>query len=245
MKAPSIKLERSHDRIAEVTVTNDSPGLAMTARGDGRLHAFGVVNRPRFLMESPYSPDDAWSFNVDSGGGIARDLPFAANPADAAIEAFLGRPLDDSESRLLHALPSGRYALVRSPRQLTPEAHVLLGNELVPAPPNALVLGETRDSYAAAFSAIPDMRPNVATLLIGVTVLAYNGHDTMEGMWLFDFSGAPGPATPPGEIVVILPLEGPLVIDALGLFRNDGSREVKQRWAGERSAAFARWVAGY
>jgi hypothetical protein len=196
------------------------------------------------LLERPYSPDDAWSFAVDPAGGLAQDLPSLSLPADAEIEAFLGRSLDDSARGLLHALPAGRYALVRSSRKLVPEARILLGNELVPAPPNALVLGLSPDSYAVAFGASQDLKPNAAGLLVGVAVLAYNGHDTMDGLWLFDFSGALGSTAAPGELAMVLPLEGPLVIDALAAFRNDGSREAKQRWAGERGASFVRWCAG-
>lgn len=244
MKIPSITLNLVHDQIAELYVTNDSPMLAMATRGDGRLHVFGVADRPRFLMERPYSPDDAWGFEVDPLGGLAQELPLLPHSADAEIEAFLERQLEDPSRKLLHALPSGRYALVRSRRELTVESRILLGNELVAAPPNALVLGLTGDSFAAAFGATPGVRPNAAGLFVGVAVLAYNGHDTMEGMWLFDLSGVPGSTAAPSEMLMVLPLAGPFVIDALAAFRDDGGGEARQRWAGERGAAFVRWCAG-
>jgi hypothetical protein len=245
MTARSMILKKMADRIVDLTVTNDSPALSMIAAGDGRMHAFGVTDHPRFLMERPYSPDDAWLFSVDGDGGLASGLPSLPAPTDAELEAFLGRPLDHSTRALLHALPTGRYALVRSSRPLIYKAEILLGNELVPAPPNALVLGETNEHYAVAFGASHDLKPNATGLFVGVAVLAYNGQDDMDGMWLFDLSGTVGPAGAPGGIAMVLPLEGPLVIDALaGYRRGEASRAVKQRWANERGAVFVQWCAG-
>lgn len=244
MKAPSMTLKVIDERIVELTTTNDLPALTMMTRGDDQIYAFGLTNNARFLMERPYSPDDAWGLNVDPAGGLARDLPSSARPGDAEIEVFLGRSLDESTRGLIHALPTGRYALVRSSRTLVPKARVLLGNAFVPSPRNALLLGNASDAYAVAFGAIEDLKPNAAGLFVGVAVLAYTGHDTKDGMWLFDFSGAVEPADVPGEIVMVLPLEGPLVIDALAAFRADASHEVKRVWADSRGAAFVRWCAG-
>lgn len=231
-------------RIFDLTLTNDSPTLTIAIGGHHDLmHAIGLTNNPRFLMERPYSPDDAWLLTVDPAGGLARDLPSLPCPVDVELEVFLGTSLGDSARELIHSLPTGRYALVRSSRPLVPKARILLGNEYVPAPPNALVLREADDFYAVAFGACRDLKPNAAGLFVGVALLAYAGEDAMDGILLFEFSGEVGPAVAPGEIVMILPIEGPLVIDALAGFRKDAS-EVKQQWADDRAATFIHWCAG-
>jgi hypothetical protein len=233
-----------NERIFDLTLTNDSPNLTIAIGGDHDLmHAIGRTNNPRFLMERPYSPDDAWLLTVDPVGDLASDFPSLPRPVDAEIETFLGMPLGDSARGLIHALPTGRYALVRSSRPLVPKARILLGNEYVPAPPNALVLRETDDFYAVAFGACSDLKPNTTGLFVGVALLAYVGNDVMDGIWLFEFSGEMEPAVAPGEIVMVLPIEGPLVIDALAGFRKDTS-EVKQHWADDRAATFIHWCAG-
>jgi hypothetical protein len=240
----TIEIRSASKRIAELTVTNASPDITFTTSKDHRSHAFGSTLRPRFRMEQPYSPDDEWSLVVDPSGALVADIPVRARSIDMGLDGFFERPIDDLSRRLLYGLPSGRYVIVRSPRTPEMTRDVLLGNVFVPAAPNVRVLCDMRPFYAAVFGADAKVPPSTSALLLGVTVLSYNGQGTLDGIWLFDLHGPAAPVAPFGEIAAVLPLDGPLVIDALDEFRNDGGRKPRERWLNERGPTFARWLAG-
>lgn len=132
----TLTVQQVSEHVAELILTNPAPRVMFTSSKDYVTHVFGAVERPRFRMEQPYSPDDAWSLEVDPTGALSANLPPGAQPITVDLDAFFERQLDELSHRLLGALPSGRYMIVRSLR--TPEAKdtVLLGNELVPAKPN-------------------------------------------------------------------------------------------------------------
>ncbi|AUX39515.1 uncharacterized protein SOCE26_009080 [Sorangium cellulosum] len=242
--------------LAELRVNNPAPRVMFRSDNDegGRpyLHAFGVIERPRFRMERPYSPDDAWSLEVDPTGALAADLPVCVLPIEAELDAFFGRRLDEYSCRLLGALPSGRYMVVRSLR--TPEAResVLLGNELVPAKPNCRTLCDTTlcdgpTYYAALFGADETVAPSTFGILTSIALLSSTGNDHDDAIWLFDLHGPAATSVPTRELSVVIPLEGSLVFDVILNFRGDDVREIceiRECWANERGPIFARWLAG-
>jgi hypothetical protein len=114
---------------------------------------------------------------------------------------------------------------------------------MVPAPPHHQCLLHAKETYAAVFGAEANLIPATSGLLIGVTVLAYVGADRFDGLWFFDLHGAAAPAPASKEIAVVLPLDGPLVIDGMGDYRRKGEDKVlREGWASKRGPQFVQWL---
>lgn len=256
MNMPEMAIRNASYAVAELHVTNPAPRAMLTTSnnslGHPYLHAFGVIERPRFRMERPYSPDDAWSLEVDPTGALAADLPACVLPIKAELDAFFGRQLDELSCRLLGALPSGRYMVVRSLRTPEVRASVLLGNELVPAKPNCRTLCDTTlcdgpSYYAALFGANETVAPSMSGILTGIALLSTTGNDHDDATWFFDLHGPAAPPVPTDELSVVVPLDGPLVFDVMLNFRGDNVREIREireQWSNEDGPTLARWLAG-
>lgn len=235
-------------RVGELVVPSRQPGARLALYcpprfGEGE-HSFGVEGRPRYRMEQPLSPDDAWSVSVDLRGKLANALPpLERGEADEAIEAWLGHRLKDRSRRLLGALPEGRYALVQVARPAHVADRILLGNESVEMPPNALEIGYAPPFYAAVFGAFLHTQPALGNLLVAIVLLQYTGHSTLDGAWLFDLAGSDAVPHSTGEMLVVVPLESPLVIDALYHYDTDSTATARARWVAERGPAFLKWLA--
>lgn len=229
-------------RTAEWAVSSAQPGLCLALDPSGS-HTFGVAGKPRYRLEQPMSPDDAYLVSADPRGDLAGALPLFVHGAEEPLSAWLGRRLDTASQRLLGALPSGRYALVRVARPAMQVEHILAGNEKIAAPRNAREIAYEPPFYAAVFGALPDAPPALGSLLVGVAMLRYAGSSLLDGAWLFDLAGPDAASEIPGEILVVLPIESELVLDALLGFSAKDTAAARAQWTEERGAAFAAWLA--
>lgn len=226
-------------KIARLTVTRASGSFGLMTDAKTQVHQLGYRAGPLYRLGQPYSPDDAWTLDVipsgktfqESDGGGAH--PWTTWLAGSAV--LRG-------SRLLQELPRGEYLLVRSARPLQHLDRVLLGNELVPAPPNMCVLRQDKPVYSCVVGPRKAEPPRIDHPLVGLSVLNYTGSTQMQGVLFFSFL-EPGSAPEGKDMVLVIPVSGGLVFDNMGFFSSKNEEESRRRWRDELSLQFGDWCA--
>jgi hypothetical protein len=229
-------------RIASLVVEASAGALGLTL--DRRLqdHRLGLREAPAYRVAQPFSPDDGWVIApqpngrlLDENGGTPTALTgYAAWAAGSC--ALHGNSLIDQ-------LPNGRYLVVRSPRRPIAAERVLLGNEFVEAPPNVQVLQDQPPVYACVIGAQSDSPPDLSQPLLGLAILNYVGESWMHGVVFFQLSASGDVGGDGRDIVLVIPADGELVIDNLGLVSPDGGNGARSRWSDEVVGGFAQWCA--
>ncbi len=242
-----IRFHNHDDGLAEITVLADAAAtpIARVARDPGVTLTMGPASAPWFsLAQTPYVPDEGWTLHT-AARAAPLSAPAAASGADAAsCDAIDWSYLTWAEGsaaeagvRALAGLPPGRYWLARTSRAFVRPPTVLLGNAIEPRPANAVVLEGCGEStgrvYAAAFGANPAAPPPRACALLGAPIFGYTGMRDSFACLFFEHAPfvAEGREADARESVLIVPASGPLVIDALGPWRD----------AGESASLLATW----
>jgi hypothetical protein len=231
------------DHLAQLSIVQPGGGgsarFGVRTSGWPPVHEVGVSGAPRWRLSPAASPDDGWSLEtLGSGTLLARDAPVPESLEWRYLTWAEGTRAE-AGAALLGALPPGRYLLARATVEPRREAAILLGNEWVPSPENARVLLDRRPHYAALLGPSASAPPPTDQPLLGLVVLNYVG-DSVVDAGLF-FAGAeprPGPA-PAGDLVLVVPVEGELLIDALAGFSSESEERARARWKAQGARGLA------
>ncbi len=212
------------------------------------VNGAGVAHR----LSQPWAPDEGMTLETIEAGDVAWA---SRSKLPEAIEWSYMEWAEGSRAErggaLLASLPDGDYLLVRTKLPQRAGAQLLLGNERVPSPPNALELVDEAPFYAAAIGARSDAPPSGATPLVGLAVLDYVGDAIIDGALFLEIvrsaaeqaAGAATSGDASADAVVVIPTGGELVIDVLEGFSADSARAAKERWRTTRAPALARLLA--
>ncbi len=218
----------------------DSPfGLVVSPRQE---HGLGMRDAPRFRVVQPFDPDAGWRFEPRTSG---LDVPDTWSPRDETERLLADWLAGTSATRgrsVFRALPRGRYRLVRCRRPVLAPAKVLMGNDLVPRPANVRVLRQEEPLFAGIVGAAASEPPCLDQPLVGLAVLNYVGAFSWQGLVFFPPAAHLSPATEPGgDLVLVIPLEGELVIDNLGGLNAEWERISLERWQERYVPLFQSW----
>ena len=224
-----------------------TPSLAALSVLDGpgcfgvRTHGWPVVHDVggRWRLRQPMSPDDGWEVETLPGG--APPLAPAPEGLEWAYLTWAEHSRAESGAEILAALPPGRYLLARSDREPQPADRVLLGNEWVPSRPNQRVLYDEPPFYGLVIGPDPDRPPATTAPLVGLVALNYTGGSAVHATLYF--TGDPTEAAT-GDLVLVIPVTGELVVDAMAEFSAERSEQDRQAWRDTGAHALARLLTG-
>jgi hypothetical protein len=232
----------SHE-LAELSITDSGGELRLRSSGFPTVHELGVEGRPRWRLRTAPSTDDAWQIDVEPTGALLSRQRSAPEDLEWRYMSWAEGSLAEADAALLGALPDGRYLLVRSGVAPRRAASVLLGNEWVPSPPNARALLDAQPHYAAVFGARSDAPPDLAQPLFAVAVLNYVGDSVMDALLFFPCAEPRAGAAATGDSVLVVPLQGQLVVDAVQRFSEADSARSRARWRDGGARRFAEALA--
>lgn len=228
-----------NDRIKLVNITATTETIQLQ---DNRgIHELGFVGQPLFSIELPPSPDDAIELDFKpEGRKIPRLAPNGDDDTELLSWAEGTRGVDDLSCILRH-LPTGDYMFIRSDRSPLKAQEVQMGNELVSAPPHICSLLQNEEQVVLIIGDKKDQLCIVDQPLVGVPILNYNGGSAQDGVWFFPLGekGIPDER----ELLLILPVTGPLIIDLMGRFSKEDALRCQARWARTRALALAQCLA--
>jgi hypothetical protein len=201
-------------RLARLIIAEPAGRLGLVVDRRQQRYSVGILDAPRYRLTQPFSPDDGWRIELAPNGAL--------------VDA------------LLDMLPAGSYFVVRSPRRPIDAPKILLGNEWVEPQANLRVLHDDSPVYALVVGAERDAPPALNQPLLGIPILNYVGESWMHGVWFLQLAASVTP-DPGGDLVLIIPTTGELVLDNLGFLVPDD--EARVRWRDSEAEAFARWCA--
>jgi hypothetical protein len=210
--------------IGRLEITRFQPE-PFTLHGAGRDHTFGFADRPLFYLDQAHSPDDPWDVGICDGG---RAIPVEGGLPDAALAGWLPSTHRDAGLALAERLPEGTYLWLRSRLEPSRSETILMGNEWVDAEPNMLELSRGSDYYAAIIGSDKKHPPAIDQPLLGVTILNYDGTETMQAVLFFSCLQGRGGSSK--ERVLVIPESGPLILDSLATFSAEDSARCLARW---------------
>lgn len=234
-------------RIARLTITEPASSFGLTLDRKLQNHQLGFRDLPLYRLEQPLSPDDAWEVVPNPAGRLVEDAWRAelGNDIEKRYTAWAAGCRATYGLSLLGLLPAGTYLLVRSPRQPVEAARILLGNERVDARPSMRVLRDHRPVYALIAGPRPEAPPSLNQPLLGLVVLNYVGASWMHGVLFFQFAvPSVDDAANNGDLLLIVPVEGEMIIDNMGFFSEADEKLSRERWRDDLSGGFAHWCAG-
>ncbi|WP_394824460.1 hypothetical protein [Pendulispora albinea] len=235
--------------LAELSVPEGPHDFGVRTSGWPAVHDIGSYGAPRWRIRQPMAPDDGWELETLPSGGL---LPARPVPEDFewAYLTWAEGSRAEAGAAVLHALPPGRYLLVRSSLEPRRGASVLLGNERVPSPANTRVLVDAGSFYAMLVGPESDAPPRTTHPLVGLVALNYTGGPFVHGALFFDAlareASEENEAAPdaPGDRVLVIPRTGELLIDALAEFSKDRTERDKSAWRDTRAHELARVLTG-
>lgn len=192
--------------------------VQLSLEGAGTLEVQSEGRRTKLLVRSGgvRFAVDRWSdedVEVTPGPATAADL----GPADEELAQVFDEWAAGSRcvggAALLSALPAGEYLLIRSGWVPTPAGLVPLGDGWVERGVDHELLTDDDETHAVVVSAIQNEPPTYGGPLLG---LLY-AHPTMLGrdgapIFLAGLAGD-GDARGAGDLILVLPCSGPLVLD--------------------------------
>lgn len=227
--------------IARLTVRRDGSGPFGRTPMDHRavpdfkhVHGVGSRSAPLFLIQEPWSSDDGWNVVTEEPPclvpehendgwltGWAREYRAWAK-STAAAESY----------GVIPDLPTGTYYLLQTSLRPKLSPWIILGNDSIPAPPNIqellnvqrssgrkLGLGfELSNSFTAnVVGPYKDRCAGLSRPLLGVVLLhSLPSSDLEPQLLLFDCFDSPVPETSPeGDIVLVVPVSGEMIIEPL------------------------------
>lgn len=206
------------------------------------VHDIGVYGAPRWRIRQPMVPDDGWELETLPSGRLLSERRPVPEQFEWAYLTWAEHSRAQSGAAVLHALPPGRYLVVRPGVEPRREQRVLLGNESVPSLENMLVLYDKRPFYGLVIGAESDRPPVTTHPLVGLVALSYVGGRSVQAALFFDCLAREGSRPLPGatnDLVLVLPVTGELVIDGSAQYQ-DGSTEDQDRWRDTGALQLAR-----
>jgi len=241
--------------VAELSIPDGPNDFGLRSSGKlGPTHDFGVYGAPRWRIRQQMSPDDAWEIETLPDGRLLPAHRSVPEHLEWAYLTWAEGSRAESGVSVLQSLPPGDYLLVRSSLESRRPASVLLGNERVPNPPaNMLLLLDEEPFYGMVLGPESDNPPQTSHPLVGLVALNYIGSSRLHAALFFDClarearheSGASPPPASSGDLVLVVPVTGELVIDAMAAYstkedvmrdKDDWRRRLASRLAGALSA---------
>lgn len=222
--------------LATLSQTSTHGGIAM--RRDDELFYIGAAGEPVFCLERP-DPDDAWGVYHEEAPAY-----FDGGWGDPQGEAWLEGSAARRSLGVLAELPRGDYELVRCGMAVGRPKALLLGNEWVPRPVWGANLLADDDLHVNVFGAAPDAAPALDQPLLGVPIL--NMANRLTGIFALEMASPMAEASKgvDGELVVVIPRTGPLVLNMLERFNADSHQAALDRWARQGARACSLRLAG-
>jgi hypothetical protein len=229
--------------LAELVISAGQSEFGVITSRDDDLrirHDIGVYGSPRWRLS--ISLDDEWDLQTLPSGR----LPSHRTPPEAVEWAYLqwaeGTRAQHTFGALA-ALPSGRYLVVRS--ELTPHsARLRLGNEHLHPPDNVLNLLDQRNRSAAAIGPRPDQPPNLTQPLVALTLLNSTGASNTPSLLFFPTTDQSPLGPPAGDLVLVLPVTGELVLDTMTRFSTETPTPDQRAWSTTGAEQFAALLKG-
>ncbi len=255
MPARTLHFEAVDARTATLTVVGAGGSFRCASEGTPRSHTIGEADGPLFVLTQSLDPDAGWTLETRTAP-TTRGVN-ASDGSTRAIEALYRAWARDSaaaeSASALSELPPGTYRLVRFAPPAPPMATLLLGNEYVPAPVGRFALFDERPLHAAVIGRDANVAPDLQRPLFAVVFLGYVGDDVMDGVLAFEGAVADSVRAFDGvfrerEGVLVVPMDGDLVVDALsggGSLSSDAandSRARKEAWRDVRGPAAAKRI---
>jgi hypothetical protein len=240
--SPSVAFTALSIRLAELTVSNAGASFGVRASGMPVRYDVGVPGAPRWRIRTDWSPDTGWEIDtIARGEAPGRPDPV---PEDAEWAYLLWAEGTRAERgcAALCALPTGRYLLVRSSIEPRPADWVDHGgNDGTRGRPNTLRLLDRRPYFATVIGAADTDPPVLDQPLVGLVVLNYTGNPDAHGANFFAGPAPRADAGGEGDLVLVVPVTGELVVDAAERFSAADSARARRMWrdAGARSFADA------
>jgi len=210
---------------------------ARTLGVDAHVHDIVVGGSPRWRLTMPLGDDD-WELETF---GPTADSVVPEEVELRYLEWAEGTCAENGFSALA-ALPTGRYYVVRSELIPSHGASARIGNGSVARPENVLTLLESHDRTALAVGATPGKPPDLAQPLIGTALLHYSVSGNDNGVLFF----APAQPTVPttGDLVLVLPVAGELVLDTRWRWTDQRPTEAELTWSRSGALEFAKILKG-
>lgn len=240
--------EQISETIGRLVIGTENSRVGLTAipgtASSDPEYRLGYQNAPLFQIVQPYSPDDRWHVHPRFDG--RRVSHIAGNPASpASLREWPAAHRVAGLTTLCSELPQGEYLTVLSRAKPIHAERVLMGNEWVPSGVNSRELVSTDHFYSAIFANHLNSEPDTSAPLVGVVVLNYAGQGGLHGVLFFPvFEPATLPRTLVSELCAVIPLRGPLVVDALAEFSSERTIASRDTWARELGRTFAELLAG-
>jgi hypothetical protein len=241
------RFSRVNERLARLDVLESSPSIHLERRSD-RIHKVGFTDAPLFEVEQPWAADDGWDVRSIASGRGVESQSFVGEEVGEAFASWRTGSRVASGSAVLHYLPAGSYLLVRS--GLTPAQGEWLdiGNDCVKATPSMRDLVRNGPVDAVLVGAPLHQPPRLDVPLIGIPILNHSGVSFaagsdaphQHGIVFLPFALGDGVTrSGTGDLILVIPADGELIIDNLGTFDADDERESRHRWKEEFLPAFA------
>jgi hypothetical protein len=217
---------------------SDGPGVVGVRTFEVSLrttHELGSYGSPRWrLTSADVAPDEGWELQtLPDGSLVAADDPVPEEFEWAYLRWAEGTRAESGIAVLL-ALPPGRYLLVQSALKPRRTDRVLLGNGYEDSPPNAAQLLHGQQFYAVIVGAHPDRPPATNRPLVGFVVVNYTGQSRPSGALFFDCVDSSSYDSTPDEaaddLMLVVPVTGELVVDAMARFSAAASAQDLERW---------------
>jgi hypothetical protein len=227
-------------RIAELAVPPGSHDFGVRSADWPPRHELGRPGSPRWRLTPDIDPDEGWEFEtLPAGYLVPDDVPVPDDFEWAYLRWAEGTRAEEG-IQVLAALPPGQYLLVRSSLEPVRTERVLLGHESVPSPANTAVVLDARPHYAMVLGAHSDRPPATDRPLIGFVALDYVAAAHLTGVLFLDGLDRPGVEGASGDLVLVVPVTGELVIDAMANYRaDDPASLIAWRDAGAQQLAAA------
>ncbi len=236
------RYEPISERLAMLRMNrNDAPFGIKT--GKYLLHRVGLADAPLYEIQQPLAPsDDMWEFRRAADGRFIETRSAGASELESSVARWASRSAAKRSFELCSLLPTGDYYLVRT--ALKPQhAPVLVGNGRDRAANFILLLDDPR-FFVFAVGPSADFAPDLAQPLLGLPILRYTTAPFPVGIVCLPFLDAPIPAGYDGQdLILIIPTQGDLVLDALGPLPPDPERRNLRVWTDELAREFARMAA--
>ncbi|WP_394834782.1 hypothetical protein LVJ94_50630 [Pendulispora rubella] len=209
--------------LAELSIPPGPTAFGVHTSGIAPVHDVGSHGAPHWRFQQPMSPDDGWTMETLPGGRLlsAGTLP---ESLEWAYLQWAEGSRAESGAGVLQALPPGEYLLARSNLAPRRAPQVLLGNERVPSPANTLVLHDGQPFFAMLIGPDAAAPPRTTHPLIGLVALNYVGESHWTGALFFDTLAPEEPPTRDGDLVLVIPRTGELVLDAMASFSTEARR---------------------
>ncbi|WP_394845372.1 hypothetical protein LZC95_51120 [Pendulispora brunnea] len=210
--------------LAELSIPPGPNAFGVRSSGIAPVHDVGLYGAPRWRFHQTMSPDEGWAMETLPGGRLLSAPSALPESLEWAYLQWAEGSRAESGAGILQALPPGEYLLARSNLEARRAPQVLLGNERIPSPANTLVVLDRQPFFSMLIGPDGGAPPRTTHPLIGLVALNYVGESHWTGALFFDSLTPEEAPRREGDLVLVIPRTGELVIDALASFSSEAHR---------------------